>query len=164
MDLKCIFRASPKAWEIGTTTTQLPQPLVPVTQAEAGLVIGLTEELVFIWAGKLGQSVINLFNPSSQTWSVIITGCPHKFGFWYQKIWFCRWCDDGRRSRYTFCGLTAWIYPHCYRRQWARISRFISSKKDIFWLFLGFYFSLPLQKTNCNAPLPAFCTVDFVKW
>ena len=81
MDLKCIFRASPKAWEIGTTTTQLPQPLVPVTQAEAGLVIGLTEELVFIWAGKLGQSVINLFNPSSQTWSVIITGCPNKFGY-----------------------------------------------------------------------------------
>ena len=36
-------------------------------------------------------------------------------------------------------------------------------RRIFFLLFLGFYFSLPLQKTNCNAPLPAFCTVDFVK-
>ena len=160
MDLKCIFRASPKAWEIGTTTTQLPQPLVPVTQVEAGLVIGLTEELVFIWAGKLGQSVINLFNPSSQTWSVIITGCPHKFGFWYQKIWFCRWCDDGRRSRYTFCWLTAWIYPHRYRRQWARISRFISSKNFYYWMFLDLFYFLLKKSNQLQRAITCICTVD----
>ena len=31
---------------------------------------------------------------------------------------------------------------------------------DSFWDFI---FHFLYKKTNCNAPLPAFCTVDFVK-